>query len=396
MVLKSNFILFVFITVAVLAIAIGAISHYRILIEKRKANRIRGKRDVNPNYKQWRKKERRNNLIIGAGIIILVLSLFITPHQSSKKVKVQIGSGETDVVINQYIETISAEFGELHPNNCKTKWEIILDENLGAILYGTNESSQDYESTNGNMLLSQDRLSIVERIHALYENNAGLLVTPMYTLEEINKILETQGDEKSNIAEIHKQEVILYAGDIMGRENSICRESVCQAGRAAHEVVNCLCQESEADVREIIFYAALAKEYYEFAIGMPIDDMKSVNRYDEYILYRMGMLFDKLAEVETLIGYREHFLFEAASFYALASDTGMGKNGMSQNHIYNVDFFRGRVLYYLYDIGREGEGECAKECIENFLSVKDEIPTEFRLPGVETSCEYILKRLGSR
>ncbi|MFG6357011.1 MAG: hypothetical protein K1W26_09365 [Acetatifactor sp.] len=390
----SIFIRITFLVGSLLAITVGGIAQYRLLLMKRKANSKNKKHDASLNDKEWRKKKKIYCFIIGTGFIFLMPSLiFVSQLFFEKDDTPQIESNETDVERNQYTNILSAEFGELRPNDRKTKWENILDSNLGADQYGGDKSSSDYEISNGNILVSQDKLPIAEEIHALYENNAGYVIEPEYSLSEINQIIANAEDKKDIDVEFHKQEVILYAGDIFGRENSISRESICQAGRAAHDVVNCLCQDSETDVREIIFYAALAKKYYDFAIGMPINEMKSVNRYDEYVLYRMGMLFDKLAGVEKLKDYREHFLLEAASFYALASETGEGREGMSDNHIFNVDFFRGRVLYYLYNLGREDEKECAIECIENFLDVKDRIPEEFRLSGVEISCEHILKRL---
>ena len=84
---------------------------------------------------------------------------------------------------------------------------------------------------------------------------------------------------------------------------------------------------------------------------------------------------------------------EAASLYALSSTTGMGREGMKQNHIYNVDYYQGRVLYYLYNMGRSGESEAAKECIKEFMRIKDEIPPEFQLPNVEENCNFILTML---
>lgn len=395
--LISKSICIVLLFVSLSAIIAGGIGQYRILLMKREAGKIKKGPDTVSDDGQWGKKKRRNYLTMGKGLILGVFSVIFALYLFSDGDSIpQTESSVTDTEINQYLNTISAEFGELRPNDCKTKWEDILDKNLGANQYGSDKSVFDYETFNGDILLLQNnRATTAERIHNLYKNNAAFVIEPEYLLSEINNIIKNAEDIKSINIEIHKQEIILYAGDIFGREDSISRASIYQAGRAAHDVVNCLCQETEIDVREIIFYAALAKEYYGFAIGMPINGMKSVNRYDEYILYRMGMLFDTLAKVEKLKEYHEHFLLEAASFYALASETGEGRDGMSENHIYNVDYYRGCVLYHLYNLGREDQKECIVKYIENYLEIKNTIPVEFRVSNAEENCEYILKRLGS-
>lgn len=396
MVLIKNLILPVLFLLAGVMIAAGVGGCRRLLLEERDFNKSWRIYGVRPDFGQWKKRNRINIVLIVMGVMLLAACIFF----GLKHVSVgDVPQGENDsatVTDDQYIGNISAEFGEMQPNMNYTKWEGIIVENLEFSIYETDKSLAAYENINGNILLTQDGMSSVEKIHVLYEKNADFFAEPTQTLNEINQFMSEQKDRKSIGVEIHKEEVMLYAGDIMGREDDLSREKIYQAGRAAQDVVDCLCRDPEADVKEIILYAALAKEYYAYALTMPVSNMKRLSRYNEYIFYRMGMLYDKLADYGALKEYREHFLLEAGSLYALSTTTGMGKEGMSQNHIYNVDFFRGRVLYYLYDMGWNDEGETARECIENFLKIKDEIPAEFQLSGVETSCDFILSRLGGK
>lgn len=394
MVLMKNVILSVLLILAVAVAVAGVIGCFCLLQEKRKFNTNRWKaHNHQPNIKRWKKKKIANIVLIMLGIILFLYcevsiiwnNLFFDVVSQNKE--------DMNVANSQYINTIKREFGELCSNETSTKWENILAENLCYSIYGADINLVEYENHIRNMML-QNGDEALERIHYMFENYAAYLeIHPEHTLIQINQIIKEQANGEDVSVEVHKEEVILYAGDIKDKAGHLSRGKVYQAGRAAQEVVNCLCRDSEADIKEIILYAALAKEYYTYAMTLPTENMTSASQYNEYILYRAGMLYDTLAEYRILKEYREHFLLGAASFFALSSTIGMGKEGMNRNHIYNVDYFRGRDLYYLYGMGHQSEGETAKECIKNFLMIKDKIPPKFRLHNVEVYCDFILEGL---
>lgn len=387
-------------TIALFMVLAGISLFFYFLLRKKSFCSPTRNRRNNQNIKRW-KRGRRNSLILLLVGDLLLGSVWVWRtnafrEESEGGIKTEESAASGDI---QDIEVIASEFRELQHNVPYTKWEEIVRENLDFVYYAPEKETKEYQNHNRDLLFTQTEMWSSQRIQDLLTDFAEYFVEPTHTLDEIDTIIGTSEDKADNTAEIHKEEVVLYLGDSV---EDLGRESICQAGRASQEVVDCLYREKGADVKEILLYAALAVELYRYALHMPSESMTSRNKYDEFILYRMGMLYVTLAYCDALTGNNgsaytseyDHFLLEAESLFALASVNSAGEEGMAESQIYHVNYYRGQVLFRLYDhMNRNSVRESAIKCLQNYLGNRDKIPMAYQLSSAERDCRNMLEIL---
>lgn len=394
----ASIIIYAVFVIALFMVIVGSLLSFFYLFTKNNFCSPEKNKRNNRNIKRWKRGIR-----ISLGILFMGSMLLGIVWQTNAFHKEDIGSNETEENVAsvdiQDTELIANEFRELQQEVPYTKWEEIIRENLDFAFYGSEKGMKDYHNHNTELLLMQFGTPSVQRIQDLMTDYAEYFVEPKHTLGEINAIIISPENTEDIITDIHKEEVVLYLGDFLENLN---RESVCQAGRAAHEVVDCLWSRKDADVKDIILYAAVAIELYRYALHLPSENMKSRNKYDEFILYRMGMLYETLAYCELLTGNAnsaytsvyDHFLLEAESLFALATVTGAGKDGIQESQIYHVDYYRGQVLFRLYEhMDRYDVRDLAIECIQNYQRDTDDIPKKYQLRNAEQDCINMLEIL---
>ncbi len=387
--------------IALFMVLVGISLFFYFLFAKKSFCSPTKNRKNDRNIKRWRKGFRRSLILLLVGVGMLWVSwqtkAFLKEREGSVPTGENAASGE-----EQDIKVIASEFGELQPNVTYTKWEEIVRENLDFAFYKPEKETKEYQNHNKELLLIQMEIPSPQRIQDLLTDFAEYFVEPTRTLEEIDALILTSENKAGVSAEIHKEEVMLYLGDSL---ENLDRARICQAGRASQEVVDCLYKEDGRNVKEILLYAALALELYRYALHMPSEGMTSRNKYDEFLLYRMGMLYETLAfcdilaisnngDTYTYTSEYDHFLLEAESLFALASVTGAGKEGIDKSQIYYVDYYRGQVLFRLFvHMNRNDVRESAIECLQNFLEDKGKIPEAYQLPNAAKDCKNMLEIL---
>lgn len=302
-------------------------------------------------------------------------------------------------------ESVAAEFGELRQNEEYTKWERLLREELGFGEYEKGKKCIYYHKANRKAL--KDEYPSLDDIDRIFEEYSEYIPELTYTQDEI--ISSYAGKSEVGI-DIHKQEVVFYRQETTKNPT---RGNAYQAGRAAQDVVDGLCKDENANIKEIILYAALAVDYYLLSMHLPDSALPEDNVSDKYTVYRIGMVYSTLAQCEDLTRddsqyteYYEFFLLKAEGFYHLVLESAevleadtesdpdaeqvedIGLDELLQEKVYHVKYYRGQEAYRLSEYLAHSEAkEVAQKYIREYLDEMEYIPEAYRLPNAEKDCE---------